>query len=130
MRHRSKKRARQDRADAVARREYMASAGWKCQVGAVLRSASLEGAAGGRMRGDLAAGGSQCARTADGLHELRKRSAQGSTTNPANLLAACNPCNIWIEDHPALAHDLGLVARPGDPEWDALAAAPTKVVPR
>lgn len=64
-----------------------------------------------------------------GLHELRKRSAGGSLDNPSNLLGACIPCNGWVERWPDLAHRLGLVVRPGDPEWDELDAAPSKVVP-
>ena len=55
-----------------------------------------------------------CARYAIGLHELRKRSQGGSITDPANLLRCCGPCNSWVEDHPLLARQAGLVLRAGD----------------
>lgn len=61
-----------------------------------------------------------CSQRAQGLHELRKRSAGGSLTNRSNLLRACNPCNTWVEDHPTQARELGLVVRAGDPGWDEL----------
>lgn len=64
-----------------------------------------------------------CAGRVQGLHERRKRSAGGSLTNPANLIPACNACNGWVEDEPALARDLfgaALVVREGDVEWEAL----------
>lgn len=64
-----------------------------------------------------------CLGYAGGLHERRKRSAKGSLTNPANLVAACDVGNGWVEDWPIQAHRLGLVVRPGDDEWFALAAS-------
>lgn len=66
-----------------------------------------------------------CTRRAEGLHELRKRSAGGSLTNLANLRRACNRCNGWVEDHPTVAHELGLVVRAGDTTFDELAQEPT-----
>lgn len=63
-----------------------------------------------------------CTRRAEGLHELRKRSAGGSMTNRANLLRACNACNGWVENFPRLAHWVRLVVREGDPLWEDLGA--------
>lgn len=65
----------------------------------------------------------RCQGHATGLHERRKRSSQGSLVNPANLVPACNIGNGWVEDWPIQAHRLGLVVRPGDDEWFALAAS-------
>jgi hypothetical protein len=55
-----------------------------------------------------------CRRLASGCHERRKRSAQGSLDDPANLVPACWPCNQWVENWPELAHRMGLVVRAGD----------------
>lgn len=52
-----------------------------------------------------------CWRNAIGLHELKKRSAGGSITDPENLLRTCGPCNGWIEDNVTLAREAGLVIR-------------------
>lgn len=64
---------------------------------------------------------SGCTGRVDGLHEIRKRSSGGSLTRLDNLRPACNPCNEWCEDHPALARTVGLVVRPGDPLFASLA---------
>ena len=61
-----------------------------------------------------------CRRRAVTLHELRKRSDTGSVLNEDNCMRACAPCNSFVEDHPRLAHDLGLVIRRGDPQWSSL----------
>lgn len=88
----------------------------KCEVGPIIESLS----------GDPvvvpSTDGWHCRRKPSGLHHLRKRSAAGALTNPANVVACCSPCNSWIEDHPALAYGLRLVVREGDPEWDNLGA--------
>ncbi len=63
---------------------------------------------------------SDCQLHAIGLHELRKRSAGGSLTNPANLRRTCGPCNSRVEDSPDLAHEAGIVVRRDDPSYDAL----------
>lgn len=59
-----------------------------------------------------------CTRWMDGLHHLQKRSANRSRLlDPTNVLRSCSPCNGWVEDHPELAIEAGLVTRPGDPDW-------------
>lgn len=63
-----------------------------------------------------------CRGVVEGLHERRKRSSQGSLTNRQNLIPSCNACNRWVEENPLLARRIGLVVRPGDPEWEELAA--------
>jgi hypothetical protein len=63
-----------------------------------------------------------CRRTATGLHHLRKRSAGGALCDPDNVMRSCDPCNVWVEDHPRLARDLGLVVREGDSAWARLGA--------
>lgn len=62
-----------------------------------------------------------CRGLAECMHERRKRSDQGSLTNPQNLMAACSPCNTWVEDQPRIAHALKLVVRRGDDEFASLA---------
>jgi hypothetical protein len=93
------------RAPAVA---GLVAAGESCRIGPVLADAGLFAG---------------CSGAVQGLHERRKRSAGGSLNNPANLVPACNVCNGWIEDHPALAREhfgSALVVREGDEEWEAL----------
>jgi len=67
-----------------------------------------------------------CVGEIGGLHERRKRSAGGSLTNPSNLVPACNLCNGLIEDSHgdlrAWFHEVGLVVKAGDDEWDDLGA--------
>lgn len=62
----------------------------------------------------VAPGWRSCGRFAIGLHEVRKRSAGGSLVDRDNLLRCCGPCNSWVEDHPRLAHEAGLVRRAGE----------------
>lgn len=50
-----------------------------------------------------------CVLYTQGIHERKKRSQQGSLTDPTNLMSSCNPCNGWVEDNPKLAKKLGLV---------------------
>lgn len=52
-------------------------------------------------------------------HHRRKASAAGAYSVD-NLVTLCAQHNAWVEDHPRLARDLGLVVREGDPEWEAL----------
>ncbi len=52
-----------------------------------------------------------CWSKAIGLHELKKRSAGGSITDPENVLRTCGPCNSFCEDFPLLAREAGLVIR-------------------
>lgn len=105
MRSRSKAKAR-EMATRSAETVAAIAAGQRCELGHLTTSADPA---------------HRCAGTPGGRHEIRKRSSGGSVTKPANLRWACNPCNGWVEDHPADAHALGLVARPGDPDWEALA---------
>lgn len=63
-----------------------------------------------------------CWRRIEGIHERRKRSSGGSVTNPVNLMASCNACNLLVENEPTLAHEAGLVVRPGDDDWDLCGA--------
>lgn len=65
-----------------------------------------------------------CGGWAIGLHEIRKRSAGGSILNPANVVRTCSPCNSWVEDHPLLARQAGLVVRAGDDGFDELGQDP------
>lgn len=55
-----------------------------------------------------------CGKKAVCLHELQKRSQGGSITDINNVMRSCAPCNVWVEDHPLLAHKAGLVRRAGD----------------
>lgn len=64
-----------------------------------------------------------CRGRADCLHERRKRSAGGSMTSRKNTVPLCSYCNNAIEidaDVARLAHEVGLVVRRGDPEWEEL----------
>lgn len=65
----------------------------------------------------------QCRGRADCVHERRKRGRGGSMTKRANLRVLCSPCNNIIEsdaDVARFAHEVGLVVRRGDPEWEEL----------
>lgn len=64
-----------------------------------------------------------CRGRADCVHERRKRGRGGSMTKRANLRTLCSPCNNIIEsdaDVARFAHEVGLVVRRGDPEWEEL----------
>lgn len=87
---------------------------WECQIGKVLMRA-LHDPPAPTCRPTPA--DSRCRGEVSGLHELRKRSSQGSVTNLANLMPACSFHNGWVEDNPNLAYRLGLVVREGDPTW-------------
>lgn len=50
-----------------------------------------------------------CTVYVQGLHERKKRSQNGALDDPANVMAACNWCNDFVEDNPALARSLGLL---------------------
>lgn len=66
--------------------------------------------------------GYDCTLWATELHHLRKRSAGGALTNPANVIPVCHDCNMAIEDNPIRARQKGLVVREGDPKWEALSS--------
>lgn len=97
---------------------------WYCQIGATLtRAMLLQSAERSEVEVQrITDGFLACQREPSGLHERRKRSSQGSLTVLANLMPACSPCNLWVENHPEIAHSLGLVSRPGDHEWFMLGA--------
>lgn len=63
-----------------------------------------------------------CTGEATELNHRRKRSAQGALANPANVEPCCHSCNMLTEAEPDVAKELGIVVRPGHPEWDALSA--------
>lgn len=104
MRRRSPKKAAEMRRRSA---EVLAAvgAGQRCELGPVICRVDPD---------------HRCWSQPGGRHEIRKRSAGGSVTDPANLRWACNPCNGWVEDNPDSAHRLRLVARPGDPDYEAL----------
>jgi len=54
-------------------------------------------------------------------HHLRK-AGQGGQWLPSNLVTLCARHNGWVEDHPHMAHALGLVIRTGETTADAWAA--------
>lgn len=96
--------------DRVPRIERLVAQGVGCLIGPLLEAAGVD---------------VRCRRRVEGLHERRKRSAGGSLVNPENLIPACNWCNGWVEDEPALARELFgsvLVVREGDVEWGGLGA--------
>lgn len=107
LRSRSKKREEFMSSHRVPEVKAMISAGRKCEVGPILEGAGITDAP-------------TCRKKIEGLHERRKRSSGGSLVNPANLIPSCNPCNGFIEDEPDICHELGLVVREGDSEWEAL----------
>ncbi len=39
-------------------------------------------------------------------HHIRGRIGK-NYTNKKELIPACNPCNLWVEEHPAIAEKLG-----------------------
>ena len=108
-----------ERAERRALVKTLVDAGlWECQIGVTLERAMLTGWNGvGGCRPGIERAASACQHEPSGLHERRKRSSGGSLTILANLMPACSPCNHWVEEHPLVAHDLGLVVRPGDHEW-------------
>lgn len=70
----------------------------------------------------------RCSGRYDAPHHLRKTGQGGSKINRANMVAACNPCNGWVEDEPDLARSLGLVVREGDDEWERLGRRAQKMM--
>lgn len=54
-----------------------------------------------------------CTGLANGLHHLKKKSQGGEDTHE-NTILACNPCNTYIEDHPAWALAHGFTIRRED----------------
>lgn len=107
-----------ERAERRALVKALIDAGlWECQVGLTLSRASFILSTTSAEDRALSVARVSCHMTIEGLHERRKRSAGGSLTLLTNLMPSCNPCNGWIEDHPQLAHRLGLVVREGDDDW-------------
>lgn len=124
IRSKSAKAGRADAAARSARRRVIEDAEGACQVRPVLIAALRDDwdplAYDDAVEVEKAL--RRCTFQAQGVHERRKRSSGGSLSTPANLMAACNRCNDWVEDRPLIAHRLGLVVRPGDPEWEELGA--------
>lgn len=52
-------------------------------------------------------GAPECTGWAEAWHELVGAAQGGSRTDPRNLVACCNACNRWIEDHPLRARRRG-----------------------
>lgn len=101
-----------ERAERRALVKALIGAGlWECQIGVTLRRESFIGAH-AIDYSDIA-----CVGEPSGIHERRKRSSGGSLTLLANLMPACTWHNQWCEREPEIAHELGLVVRPGDREW-------------
>lgn len=101
-----------ERAERRALVKALIDAGlWECQIGPVLRRAYYADSY------DIRAAHVDCLDEPSGIHERRKRSSGGSLTVLANLLPACTWHNQWCEREPEIAHELGLVVRPGDREW-------------
>lgn len=107
IKQRSKKRAKLMKDERVPLIEEMIEAGYSCELGVILVEAGFEPGCIGQIQG---------------IHERRKRSSGGSLTNRSNLMAACNLCNGYLEDHPEVRDATGtlLVVREGDPEWHQL----------
>ena len=60
-------------------------------------------------RGPLCEAGTyKCTGNWTDMHEILKRSAGGSATDPNNILCICRECHQWIEANPAKAMELGL----------------------
>lgn len=104
MRSMSKKRAKVMRTRRDLNRELDITAR-RCELGERFRLRGID---------------TGCTGRATCLHERRKRSDAGSIINRANVLPACYVCNGYVESYPILAHELGLVLRPGDWEWEAM----------
>lgn len=56
----------------------------------------------------------RCTLVAVELHEKRKRSRLGSTTDPSNLTRICRLCHMATEDYSALATRAGLLISGGE----------------
>lgn len=89
LRPRSKAKAKEIRTRAKLSPKLLHERGDRCQV----RSPVCTGEAG-------------C------MHEVEKRSHQGSVTDPENLELSCTPCNGYIEDHPDWAIQHGFTKSP------------------
>jgi hypothetical protein len=114
----AKRRAQAERIGLI--HQYLAEGRESCEVGVWFALYLWSRAPGyDRWIGQVVA---SCTGRLEGMHERRKRSAGGSLTNRQNLLPSCNRCNVAVEDHPLEAHRIGLVVRPGDPEFKELAA--------
>lgn len=56
-----------------------------------------------------------CTGKAEHFHELVGRAQGGSTVDPRNLTPACDRCNGWVEDNPAISRKYGWKV----PSWQA-----------
>lgn len=100
LRARSVKREREHRTEYLPLVRQMAAESTACELGPLLRAVD------GSWRG--------CGGVMSGLHHLAKRSAGGALSDRGNVMRACSPCNGFVEDHPLLAHEAGLVLRSAD----------------
>ena len=96
LKRKSKKIADRDRLRAVLVSEELVKRPW-CEAGGQVRLAS-DGKCGHLQR-----------RPASELHEPKTRARGGSILNRANTVSICRECHTWVHDHPAAAHEAGLL---------------------
>lgn len=58
----------------------------------------------------------RCNRTAVDPHEIKTRGRGGSITDPDNCVPTCRTCHNWVDDHPELAAEYGMVAHNWTPD--------------
>jgi len=51
---------------------------------------------------------SGCTGKSSEIHHKARRTSKDDRINPANFLAVCRPCHLWIEAHPKKAIEFGL----------------------
>lgn len=105
LKPRSAKMAKVYRTERIPLVEQWLSESQICEVGPKIRAVKPEY--------------QKCLGEADCLHELKKRSAGGSITDPDNLIRSCWVCNQEVEDWPDIAWQAGLVVRFGETVDDA-----------
>lgn len=93
MRYRSEKREAEAAERTIVRELVFARDRWTCQIPAAAEA--------GRCFGPLTP------------HHIRKE-GQGGAYEADNLVTLCAHHNGWVEDHPLIAHELGLVRRSGE----------------
>lgn len=96
---RSESKAREDRERARLKADRRRVAGDRCEAIALIRVVDPS---------------HRCFGVLD-LHEVKTRARGGSAVDPDNQLLPCRSCHGWIDDHPRLARDLGLLRN----SWDA-----------
>lgn len=53
-----------------------------------------------------------CTRKTQGVHHIKGRATVDLLLDQSEWKAACNPCNLWVEQHPKEAKRLGLKKSP------------------